>query len=73
MSEETAGKCFICKKEITRHDISHKEEGQEYNTAYYYERWPGDHVCCSNHPGVVAEYEAALLEGAVHVKNKEPS
>lgn len=70
--EEVIGKCYICKKQLTRFDISHREEGQEYQNAFYYEKWPGDHVCCTKHPGVIASYEQ-LLKGHSHAKNQEPS
>jgi len=60
MANEIIGNCFICKKAITRHDIAHTEEGQEIPVARYYEQWPGDHVLCSEHPGVEVEYKQAL-------------
>ena len=63
MTTEVIGKCYICKKELTRHDISHKEEGHEHPAARYYKDWPGDGVVCTEHPGVIAEY-ASLLEEA---------
>jgi len=62
MATKVIGKCFLCKKEITQHDISHKEEGQEYPGALYYEKWPGDKVMCSEHPGVIEQYTHALEE-----------
>ena len=60
MATEIIGKCFICKKEITRHDISRTEEGQECPAARFYKKWPGDGVLCTEHPGVDAQYAQAL-------------
>jgi len=62
MATEIIGKCFICKKEITRHDISHTEEGNETPIARFWKGWPGDGVLCVEHPGVEAEYQKALEE-----------
>jgi hypothetical protein len=63
MSTEIIGKCYLCKKEITRHDISHTEDGQDDPVARYHKQWPGDGVVCTEHPGVRAEYDS-MLDGA---------
>ena len=60
MATEIIGKCFICKKEITRHDVSFVEEGHEHPSARYYEKWPGDGVLCTEHPGVTKQWEKAV-------------
>jgi hypothetical protein len=62
MAKDIIGKCFICKKEITRHDVSFIEEGQEHPVARFFEKWPGDGVLCTEHPGVIEQYEHALRE-----------
>lgn len=73
MSTEVIGRCFICKRELTRHDISYTEEGKQHPSARYYEKWPGDHVCCMEHPGVISEYEAAMLNAAAALLNEAKS
>jgi len=60
MAKEIIGKCFICKKEITRHDVSHTEEGHRHPVARYYEKWPGDGVLCTEHPGVIKQWDDAI-------------
>ena len=62
MATEIIGKCYICKRELTRHDISHKDEGQERPVAHFYRDWPGDGVACTEQPGVAAEYDSLLEE-----------
>ena len=53
MSDEEAEKCCICKKTITRNDL------REHKSVYC-EFFPGDHVCCTEHPGVKEEYTRLL-------------
>ena len=55
LSSAEVGKCCICKKMLTRKDIGD-------GTAKYFEGFPGDHVCCRDHPGVEAEYDRLLKE-----------
>jgi hypothetical protein len=57
MAKKIIGKCFICKKELTKHDLTFKEEGQKYPTAIHNEKWPGDGLCCTEHPGVIKDYK----------------
>ena len=63
MPKKIVGKCFICKKEVTRHDLSFIAEGQTGPAAYYFASWPGSGVCCASHPGVFAEYKKELKKG----------
>lgn len=42
------GKCYICHAEVLQKDLG--------NTVRYFEGWPGDHLACTKHPGVVEEY-----------------
>jgi hypothetical protein len=61
MAKEIIGKCFICKREISRHDLSYTEEGQREPTARFFEGWPGDGLLCTEHHGVL-EYFAEILK-----------
>jgi hypothetical protein len=67
MATEIAGKCFICKKEIKEHDLTHKEEGQKYPAALRMVIWPGEGILCTEHPGVIDDWEEA------HGTNKKAS
>lgn len=62
MPNKVIGKCYICGKEITEHDLNHKEEGQEYPLALCDNRWPGDHICCAVHPGVIADFKPKAVQ-----------
>lgn len=71
MAKEIVGKCFICKKEITRHDISHIEEGHDDPAAKYFKGWPGDGVLCTKHVGVVEEYDKEIEQFNKEIKINE--
>ena len=64
MSDKVIGKCHICKKEVTEHDITFVAEGQFSPVARYCADWPGDGVLCYDHPGV-----PKLWEERIHGKN----
>jgi len=66
MSNETIGKCFMCKKEITRHDISHVEDGEDHPVAAYHATWPGDGVLCTEHPGVREAYMQLIADAGTN-------
>jgi len=65
MSKEIIGKCFICKKEITKHDLTYIEEGTDIPAARYYEGWPGDGLLCTEHPGVDKQFEEAIKKHGI--------
>ena len=50
---DVIGKCYICKKDVTEHEVKQL-------AVLYCGRWPGDHLCCAEHPGVTDDYEREL-------------
>lgn len=62
VSKSIIGKCFICKKELSKHDISHIDENTGIPKAQYRVDWPGDGLLCTEHPGVLTEYTKLLEE-----------
>ena len=57
MATEIVGTCFVCKKEIRKHDLTYKEEGHRYPAAVQCTSWPGSGIACTEHPGVIEQYE----------------
>lgn len=60
---DVIGKCFICKKDVTEHDVA------QLNMVRYCELWPGDHFCCAEHPGVEDDYARLLAKSGKVVTN----
>jgi hypothetical protein len=56
MAKKTIGKCFICKKEVTKHDVTFIDEGEKYPDVLYHDKLPGDHFVCAVHPGAIELY-----------------
>jgi len=69
--KEIVGKCFICKKKISRHDISYIEKDKEYPAACYYAKWPGDGVACTSHAGIIDQYVQELKKADIRCKIQE--
>jgi len=53
------GRCCICKRWVTREDITTKE-GEEHPEIQYFKYWPGDGFACVKHPGVAEEYDRQI-------------
>lgn len=65
-------KCYICKEEVSMHDLTYVEKDAAHPKAVYSKRWPGHGICCLEHPGVLDEFERLLKEGAVKWKGTPP-
>ena len=48
MAKKIIGKCYICKKELTEHDIMRKFDSDWPNAMYYDSK-----LVCTVHPGVL--------------------
>lgn len=59
MAAKIIGKCYICKKEVTQHDLTYVEEGEKYPAVLSLPSWPGDGFLCAEHPGVLEDYKDA--------------
>jgi hypothetical protein len=62
MATEIVGQCFMCKKDIYRHDLAPNETTGEPKKAVYFKGWPGSGLLCLEHPGVQEEYDKALKD-----------